>query len=126
VEVFCIGVVFQFNPSPDSAVSHSKFYALEINGHCSPVIDHCIVHSSSVGLYLCLLRINFGLLNASLNFSEIESLAIIVIIQVYCFFWKSWKPGKVKKSKMVRLGCKKSRKTREVCVGRENLSREFS
>jgi len=40
---------FQFNPSPDSAVSHSKFYALEINGHCSPVIDHCIIHSSSIG-----------------------------------------------------------------------------
>ena len=40
----------QFNPSPDSAVSHSKFYALEINGHCSPVIDHCIIHSSSIGM----------------------------------------------------------------------------
>ena len=52
---------FQFNPSPDSAVSHSKFYALEVNGHCSPIIDHCIVHSSSIGQIYQLLYINFVL-----------------------------------------------------------------
>jgi len=41
-------VTLKFNPSPDSTVAHSKYYALEINGHCSPIIDHCIIHSSSV------------------------------------------------------------------------------
>jgi len=49
VVIIWLVIFFQFNPSSDLAVSHSKFYALEINGHCSPVIDHCIIHSSSIG-----------------------------------------------------------------------------
>ena len=39
----------QFSPDITSSVPHHKHYALEIIENSSPIIDHCIIRSSSVG-----------------------------------------------------------------------------
>nr|CAG4637018.1 EOG090X06H8 [Ceriodaphnia reticulata]SVE72943.1 EOG090X06H8 [Ceriodaphnia reticulata] len=43
-------VTLKFSPDISSSVPHHKHYCLEIGENCSPVIDHCIIRSSSVGM----------------------------------------------------------------------------
>lgn len=45
-------VTLKFSPDISSSVPHHKHYCLEIGENCSPVIDHCIIRSSSVGMLL--------------------------------------------------------------------------
>ena len=42
-------VTLKFSPDISSSVPHHKHYSLEIGENCSPVIDHCIIRSTSVG-----------------------------------------------------------------------------
>ena len=42
-------VTLKFSPDISSSVPHHKHYCLEIGENCSPVIDHCIIRSTSVG-----------------------------------------------------------------------------
>jgi F-box protein 11 len=44
-------VTLKFSPDISSSVPHHKHYCLEIGENCSPVIDHCIIRSSSVGMF---------------------------------------------------------------------------
>jgi F-box protein 11 len=44
-------VTLKFSPDISSSVPHHKHYCLEIGENCSPVIDHCIIRSTSVGKY---------------------------------------------------------------------------
>ncbi|XP_046437495.1 F-box only protein 11-like isoform X1 [Daphnia pulex] len=47
-------VTLKFSPDISSSVPHHKHYCLEIGENCSPVIDHCIIRSSSVvGAAVC-------------------------------------------------------------------------
>jgi F-box protein 11 len=42
-------VTLKFSPDISSSVPHHKDYSLKIGENCSPVIDHCIIRSTSVG-----------------------------------------------------------------------------
>ena len=44
-------VTLKFSPDISSSVPHHKHYCLEIGENCSPLIDHCIIRSSSVGKF---------------------------------------------------------------------------
>ena len=44
-------VTLKFSTDISSSVPHHKHYCLEIGENCSPLIDHCIIRSSSVGKF---------------------------------------------------------------------------
>ncbi|XP_074643961.1 F-box only protein 11-like [Tubulanus polymorphus] len=47
-------VTLKFSPDVTSSVPHHKHYALEVQEHCSPIIDNCVIRSSSVvGAAVC-------------------------------------------------------------------------
>ncbi|CAH1792557.1 unnamed protein product [Owenia fusiformis] len=47
-------VTLKFTPDHGSSVPHHKHYALEVTENCSPIVDHCVVRSSSVvGAAVC-------------------------------------------------------------------------
>lgn len=46
-------LTLKFSPDVTSTVPHNKHYCLEVGENCSPTIDHCIIRSSSVGMYKC-------------------------------------------------------------------------
>lgn len=48
-------LTLKFSPDVTSTVPHNKHYCLEVGENCSPTIDHCIIRSSSVGKFYCLL-----------------------------------------------------------------------
>lgn len=47
-------VTLRFSPDVTSSVPHHKHYCLEVSDNCSPVVDHCIIRSTSVvGAAVC-------------------------------------------------------------------------
>lgn len=44
-------MTLKFSPDVTSTVPHHKHYCLEVGENCSPTIDHCIIRSTSVGMY---------------------------------------------------------------------------
>lgn len=45
-------LTLKFSPDVTSTVPHHKHYCLEVGENCSPIIDHCIIRSTSVGKLL--------------------------------------------------------------------------
>ncbi len=45
-------VTVRFSPDNNATVSHHTHYAVEVSDDCSPTIDHCTIHSSSIGMQL--------------------------------------------------------------------------
>ena len=48
-EAYLGHVTLKFAPDITSSVPHHKHYALEVTENCSPIVDHCVIRSSSVG-----------------------------------------------------------------------------
>lgn len=45
-------MTLKFSPDVTSTVPHHKHYCLEVGENCSPTIDHCIIRSTSVGMFI--------------------------------------------------------------------------
>lgn len=69
-------LTLKFSPDVTSTVPHHKHYCLEVGENCSPTIDHCIIRSTSVGMYF------HKSFSVCFVFIRVES-TIIVIDKVY-------------------------------------------
>lgn len=51
-------LTLKFSPDVASNTNHHKHYCLDVGENCSPTIDHCIIRSSSVGMFYMIIYSN--------------------------------------------------------------------
>ncbi|RWS04399.1 hypothetical protein B4U79_05437, partial [Dinothrombium tinctorium] len=72
-------VTLKFTPDVTSSVPHHKHYCLEITDNCSPVIDHCIIRSTSVvGAAVCVSGTNAEPVIRNCDISDCENVGLYI------------------------------------------------
>ncbi|RWS26648.1 F-box only protein 11-like protein [Leptotrombidium deliense] len=72
-------VTLKFSPDVTSSVPHHKHYCLEITDNCSPVIDHCIIRSTSVvGAAVCVSGNNAEPVIKNCDISDCENVGLYI------------------------------------------------
>ncbi|XP_013385972.1 F-box only protein 11 isoform X2 [Lingula anatina] len=69
----------KFSPDLTCTVPHHKHYALEVSSNCSPIIDHCVIRSSSaVGAAVCVVGTNADPTIKHCDISDCENVGLYV------------------------------------------------
>ncbi|XP_049829752.1 F-box only protein 11 isoform X1 [Schistocerca gregaria] len=72
-------LTIKFSPDITSTVPHHKHYCLEVGENCSPVVDHCIIRSSSVvGAAVCVSGVGANPIIKHCDISDCENVGLYV------------------------------------------------
>lgn len=89
-------VTVRFSPDPASNVPHHQHFCIEVVEQCQPIIDHCVIRSSSVvGAALCVRKAKAQPTVKHCTISDCENVGIYITDQAqvrrcefcFCFFF---------------------------------------